>query len=61
MKFEFTEQEVMVIAEALSDAPFKKVASVIQNIQRQINMQGEKNETLGASKDDSGSNQSNSG
>lgn len=39
MKFEFTDQETQIIVEALFDAPFKKVASVIQKVQQQAQNQ----------------------
>jgi len=39
MKFEFTDQETMNLAEALGYAPYSRVAPLIQRMQAQINEQ----------------------
>ena len=39
MKFDLTDQDLQVISEPLSAAPFGRVAAVVQTLQRQINDQ----------------------
>lgn len=39
MKFDLTDQQVQVIAEALGNAPFRTSAPVINELQRQITEQ----------------------